>query len=201
MLPTAFPLQQKSPHEELTSTALTLLYDLNPAGRRVEATFRARPLRPSFFNYDPPLASNLLVNETIRAFPCFGQIQRTCTALRLCRPLLPGLYGLQPAKAQSPKVFLATDATSRPGSNEPTRLIDRESYLAADAYATCEASWIPDYPHSHSSQMVDHHCLEGWLAALFFCLTRLSRHYLPPVADYGEKQESEVRKSPTVQKR
>ena len=29
---------------------------------------------------------------------------------------------------------------------------------------------------------------------LFFCLVRLSRHYLPPVADYGEKNESEVRK-------
>ena len=33
----------------------------------------------------------------------------------------------------------------------------------------------------------------------FFCLKRLSRHYLPPVADYGEKDESEVRKSRTVQ--
>ena len=34
-----------------------------------------------------------------------------------------------------------------------------------------------------------------------FCLVRLSRHYLPPVADYGEKNESEVRKSPTLEKR
>ena len=37
--------------------------------------------------------------------------------------------------------------------------------------------------------------------SFFFGLVRLSRHYLPPVADYGEKNESEVRKSPTVQKR
>ena len=35
---------------------------------------------------------------------------------------------------------------------------------------------------------------------LFFCLLRLSRHYLPPVADYGEKDEREVRRSRTVQK-
>ena len=34
----------------------------------------------------------------------------------------------------------------------------------------------------------------------FFCLKRLSRHYLPPVADYREKDEREVRKSHTVQK-
>ena len=33
-----------------------------------------------------------------------------------------------------------------------------------------------------------------------FCLVRLSRHYLPPVADYGEKKEGEVRKSRTLQK-
>ena len=33
-----------------------------------------------------------------------------------------------------------------------------------------------------------------------FCLKRLSRHYLPPVAASGEKDESEVRTSRTVQK-
>ena len=34
----------------------------------------------------------------------------------------------------------------------------------------------------------------------FFCLTRLSRHYLPPVADYGERGKSVVRSLLTVQK-
>ena len=34
----------------------------------------------------------------------------------------------------------------------------------------------------------------------FFGLERLGRHYLPPVAASGEKDESEVRKSRTVQK-
>ena len=34
----------------------------------------------------------------------------------------------------------------------------------------------------------------------FFGLKRLSRHYLPPVAASGEKDESEVRTSRTVQK-
>ena len=47
-----------------------------------------------------------------------------------------------------------------PGSDqEPTGLIDSESYQAADTYATGEASWIPDYPQSHLSQMVDYDCL------------------------------------------
>ena len=40
----------------------------------------------------------------------------------------------------------------------------------------------------------------SWKHELFFCLLRLSRHYLPPVADYGEKDEREVRRSRTVQK-
>ena len=35
----------------------------------------------------------------------------------------------------------------------------------------------------------------------FFCLGCLSRHYLPPVAASGEKDESEVRTSRAVQKR
>ena len=35
---------------------------------------------------------------------------------------------------------------------------------------------------------------------LLFCLKRLSRHYLPPVAASGEKDESEVRTSRTIQK-
>ena len=38
-------------------------------------------------------------------------------------------------------------------------------------------------------------------ASLFFCLLRLSRHYLPPVAASGEKDESEVRTSRAIQKR
>ena len=33
------------------------------------------------------------------------------------------------------------------------------------------------------------------LPKAFFCLSRLSRHYLPPVAASGEKDESEVRTS------
>lgn len=41
--------------------------------------------------------------------------------------------------------------------------MDGEHYLAADAYATDETSWIPDYPHSHASQMVDYDRLEEWL--------------------------------------
>ena len=52
-----------------------------------------------------------------------------------------------------------------PGSDqEPTGLTDRENYQAADTYATGETSWIPDYPQSHRSQMVDYDCLEGWLS-------------------------------------
>ena len=38
-------------------------------------------------------------------------------------------------------------------------------------------------------------------ADILFCLGRLSRHYLPPVAVSGEKEESEVRTSRAVQKR
>ena len=38
------------------------------------------------------------------------------------------------------------------------------------------------------------------MAHAFFCLSRLSRHYLPPVAASGEKDESEVRTLRTVQK-
>ena len=41
----------------------------------------------------------------------------------------------------------------------------------------------------------------GVLVTLFFlCLERLSRHYLPPVAASGEKDESEVRTSHTIPK-
>ena len=55
---------------------------------------------------------------------------------------------------------------SRPlpgSSDEPTGLIDRENYQVADAYATGETSWIPEYPEAHQSQMVDYDRLEEWL--------------------------------------
>ena len=57
-------------------------------------------------------------------------------------------------------------AISRPlpaGGHEPTGLVDGENYLAADVYATGEASWIPNYPQPHPSQMVDYDRLEEWL--------------------------------------
>ena len=73
---------------------------------------------------------------------------------------------------------------------------------------------VPSLPHQHETVIIQgagqasgRCCKRGTPsmspAALFFlfCLVRLSRHYLPPVADYGDKKESEVRKSLTVQKR
>ena len=50
---------------------------------------------------------------------------------------------------------------------------------------------------SHLGLSPTRHC--RWQVR-FFCLKRLSRHYLPPVAASGEKDESEVRTSRTAQK-
>ena len=75
-------------HEDVTSTTFTLLATtLSSAWKRTRTTltFRATTLNPAWrrdlygplsFNYDPPLASNLLVKETVRPFSRFGQIQR-----------------------------------------------------------------------------------------------------------------------------
>ena len=76
---------------------------------------------------------------------------------------LPCVRLRQTARVGDPSTPLS--ATAMAGSDqEPTGLIDSASYLAADTYATGDATWIPDYPHSHLSQMVDYDCLEGWLA-------------------------------------
>ena len=61
------------------------------------------------------------------------------------------------------RLFPAINRPLPAGGHEPTGLVDGESYLAADVYATDEASWIPNYPQSDSSQMVDYDRLEEWL--------------------------------------
>ena len=58
-------------------------------------------------------------------------------------------------------------ATSRalPGAEaEPTGVINGERCQPADAYATTESSWIPNYPQSHPSPLVDYDILEQWLS-------------------------------------
>ena len=52
-----------------------------------------------------------------------------------------------------------------PGAeDEPTGLIQDERFRPADTYANDHPTWVPDYPDSHPTSLVDYDVLAQWLA-------------------------------------
>ena len=52
-----------------------------------------------------------------------------------------------------------------PGAeDEPTGLIQDDRYRPADTYANDHPTWVPDYPDSHPTSLVDYDVLAQWLA-------------------------------------
>ena len=49
------------------------------------------------------------------------------------------------------------------GQGDPTGLVDHAPYAVEDVYATEERSWVPSYPESLTSNLVNYEVLEGWL--------------------------------------
>ena len=48
--------------------------------------------------------------------------------------------------------------------DESTGLIQDDRYRPADTYANDHPTWVPDYPDSHSTSLVDYDVLAQWLA-------------------------------------
>ena len=64
-----------------------------------------------------------------------------------------------------------TVARSLPGAgDEPLGLINDEAVRPGDTYASDQPAWIPQYPDSHPTTLVDYDLLEQWL----------SQHLPPP---------------------
>ena len=90
--------------------------------------------------------------------------------------------------------FLLAPPQSPHVSRKPARPSDSDS----PALKCFEVSLSPFYMGMMTRLVLTTPRLD--VKIVFFCLSRLSRHYLPPVGASGEKDESEVRKSRAVQK-
>ena len=58
-----------------------------------------------------------------------------------------------------------TAARSLPGAgDEPLGLINEAAVRPGDTYACDQPAWIPQYPDSHPTTLVDYDLLEQWLS-------------------------------------
>ena len=61
--------------------------------------------------------------------------------------------------------FYPTNPRALPSANaEPTGLIQDTTYRPADTFANNQPTWVPDYPDSHPTRLVDYDQLEQWLS-------------------------------------
>ena len=155
-------------------TRMTLTFQADPQSR-----METRPLRPSPFDSDPPVASNLLVNETVRPsralteylryFPkrsreVYGHTQRC------------GFVRVRAAKAQSPNAFFGQGPTNRDRWTVRCIFLPRAHQRPYRSPVTKR--------QSEDGKETEAKLYEGQGETMgFFCHVRLSRHYLPSVAE------------------
>ena len=57
--------------------------------------------------------------------------------------------------------FYPVNTRALPGANEePTGLVQDATYRPADTYANNQPTWVPDYPNSHPTKLVDYDLVE-----------------------------------------